>query len=168
MGVRSRRGGELTRVAPAPRNRTRRSPALAPLSQDHHHALVIAMALTRAGEATARSTAMLFSDFILDSEARHFGVEESLLLPALPPGERGRRLAERVRADHRHLCEAAREIRLGPAQPGVEDLQSLGARLRAHVQLEERELFPYLEESLDPASLDRLGAGLGALRLAPG
>ena len=32
--------------------------------------------------------------------------------------------------------------------------------LRAHVQMEERELFPYLERTLEPAELDRIGAML--------
>lgn len=138
----------------------KRSAALAPLSRDHHHALVIASAMTRASEATARSAAMLFADFILDHEVRHFALEESLLLPALPPGDRTRVLTERVLADHTRLREAARQLRLASSEPGTELVRSLGARLRAHVQLEERELFPYLEDSLDSPSLDRIGAQL--------
>lgn len=122
------------------------------------------MALTRAGDATVRSSAMLFADFILEHEARHFALEESLLLPALPAGERGQLLAERVLADHRHLCDAAERLRLERVQPSIELARSLGARLRAHVQLEERELFPYLEESLDPASLEGIGAQIEAAR----
>src|SRR6185437_9352609 len=106
------------------------------------------MMLARARDATARSSAMLFADFIGDHEARHFALEETLLLPVLPAGERGRLLAERVLADHRYLRDAATEIAEGSAERGVEEVRSLGARLRAHVQLEERELFPLLEESL--------------------
>ena len=105
---------------------------------------------------------MLFADFILEHEARHFALEESLLLPALPAGERARALAERVLADHRYLRDAARQLKLGCGQPSVDLLGSIGVRLRTHVQLEERELFPYLEESLDPASLKQLGAQLEA------
>jgi len=142
----------------------KRSAALAPLSRDHHHALVIASALARADDATARSSAMLFADFIREHEARHFALEESLLLPALPDAERARQLAERVLADHRYLQDAARQLRLGHPQPSVEVLRSIGARLRTHVQLEERELFPYLEKSLDPTSLEQLGARLEAAR----
>lgn len=138
----------------------RRSAALAPLSRDHHDALVIAMTLARVSDVTARSSAMLFADFIVEHEAHHFALEESLLLPALPPGQRGERLAERVLADHRYLRDAAEEIRLSRTQRSAEQLRSLGARLRAHVQLEERELFPYLEQSLDSAMLERIGAEL--------
>ncbi|MHB1835915.1 MAG: hemerythrin domain-containing protein [Solirubrobacteraceae bacterium] len=138
----------------------KRSAALAPLSRDHHHALVIASAMTRSGDATARSTAMLFADFIDEHEARHFALEEALLLPALGPGERGRALAGRVLADHRYLRDAAQRLALEHLQPSVDVLREIGARLRAHVQLEERELFPYLEQSLDPVELDRIGAQL--------
>lgn len=136
----------------------RRSAALTPLSRDHHDALVIAMALTRAGDATARSSAMLFADFIGEHEARHFALEESLLLPALPAGDRGRLLCERVLADHRYLQGTAEQLRLARVEPSAELVHLLGARLRAHVQLEERELFPYLEEALDSAALEQIGA----------
>jgi hemerythrin-like domain-containing protein len=138
----------------------KRSTAFAPLSRDHHHALVIASALTRAGEATARSSAMLFADYISEHEARHFALEEALLLPALPPGERARALADRVLADHQYLRDAARQLKLRRLRPSVEVVHSIGTRLRAHVQLEERELFPYLERSLDPDTLDRIGSQL--------
>jgi hemerythrin-like domain-containing protein len=118
------------------------------------------MARTRAGERTAHSSARLFADFIAEHEARHFALEESLLLPALPAGERGRLLAERVRADHRCLRDVAERLRRGHLEPSVDRVRSIGACLRAHVQMEERELFPYLERSLDVATLDRIGAQL--------
>lgn len=37
-------------------------------------------------------------------------------------------------------------------------LREIGARLAAHVRLEENELFPYIEESLESRALDELGA----------
>ena len=138
----------------------KRSAALTPLSEDHHHALVIASVLNRASAATARSSAMLFADFIAEHETVHFALEESLLLPALPAGARGRKLAERVREDHRYLRHAAREIETSGERPSVTTLTQIGTRLRAHVQLEERELFPYLEDSLTPILLEQLGAKL--------
>ncbi len=144
----------------------RRSAALARLSREHHHALVIASALTRAGEGTARSSARLFADFIAEHEARHFALEESVLLPALPVGERGRLLAERVRADHRYLRDVAEQLRLERVQPDLSLVQAIGNRLHAHVQMEERELFPYVEGSLDPRALARIGAQLQAAEQA--
>ena len=101
---------------------------------------------------------MLFADFILEQVERHFGAEESLLLPALPDDDAGRQLAEHVREDHRSLREAATRLRHASAEPAIDDLHTLGARLRSHVQREERELFPRLEAELDEASLAALGA----------
>lgn len=141
----------------------RRCAALTLLSEDHHHALVVASVMNRASAATARSSAMLFADFIAEHEAQHFALEETILLPELPAGAREQRLAARVRADHNYLLDAARELR-SRTDPRVASLARAGARLRAHVQLEERELFPYLEEALDPATLDRIGAELRAAR----
>ena len=141
----------------------KRSAALTPLSEDHHHALMIASVLSRASAGTARSSAMLFSDFIIEHEAQHFALEESILLPALPTTEREQELAARVRADHSYLRDTSREFRFR-IEPSVTALACVGARLRAHVQLEERQLFPCLETSLDPAALERIGAELRAAR----
>ena len=136
----------------------KRSAALTPLSQDHHHALVVASVLNRTGVATAQSAAMLFADFIAEHETLHFAVEEAVLLPALPADARGREFAERMRADHRDLRDAAARLRTSPQPASVAELVQLGARLRAHVQHEERELFPFLEASLDPGELEQVGA----------
>lgn len=134
------------------------------LSRDHHHALVIAMTLARAGERTARSSATLYADFIVEHEAQHFAIEEELLLPALPATERGAALAERIRAEHRELCAAARQLRAPALEPPLERLHELAGRLRDHVKLEERELFPYLEETLAPEQLELIGAQIAAER----
>jgi hypothetical protein len=105
----------------------KRSPALAPLSRDHHTALVVARDLTRASEADAGAVAERFVRFLSGHELAHFALEEALLLPD---------------------------------QPGVDFLHQIGRRLRAHVQLEEQEVFPYIEQVLEPAALDALGARL--------
>jgi Hemerythrin HHE cation binding domain len=134
----------------------RRSVALAPLSRDHHVALVVAMSLSRADRASAAAAAERFASFIADHELAHFALEESILLPALPPDQR--ELAQRVRDDHIFLREACARVRSEPHDVGL--LHEVGTRLRAHVQMEERELFPYLEQSLTAEELDRLGSQL--------
>ena len=139
----------------------KRSYALTPLSEDHHHALLIASTMTRASAATARSLAMLFADFTLEHEVRHFALEEAFILPALPQG-RANELAERVLADHHYLRDAARQLGTLRETPSVEALTRIGARLRSHVQLEERQVFPCLEDSLDPGALAEIGAKLRA------
>jgi hemerythrin-like domain-containing protein len=138
----------------------KRHPALAPLSRDHHKALVIAMTLERAGAEGAREAAERYVDFLGMHEVGHFALEEAVLLPVVPAGEPGRSLVERVLDDHRWLREACARLERAREPPDPDRLHELGARLRAHVQLEERELFPYLERSLDEATLARVGERL--------
>jgi hemerythrin-like domain-containing protein len=140
----------------------RRSEALAPLSRDHHHALVIAAALERADRDRAREAAARFVDFLAAHELAHFALEESLLLPAVRDEETGRTLVERVVKDHAYLRGACERIRCSQVAPDVSFLHTVGARLREHVRVEERELFPLLEESLEPATLEEIGTRLRA------
>jgi hypothetical protein len=138
----------------------RRSEALAPLSRDHHHALVIATALKRADPDRAREVARRFVDFLSAHELSHFALEESVLLPAVPEEDVSRSLVERVLADHAYLRGAWQRLRDSGDPPDLSFLHAVGLRLRDHVWMEERELFRYLEESLDPAALAEVGARL--------
>jgi hypothetical protein len=61
----------------------KRHPALAPLSRDHHHALVLARRLRRADEQDAAGAARAFLEHWMVEERRHFRLEEEVLLPAL-------------------------------------------------------------------------------------
>lgn len=138
----------------------KRSEALAPLSRDHHTALYVALELSRATATNAAAAAARFVAFLAEHELAHFELEESLLLPALSESEHDRRSASRVLADHEYFRAAMRRLRDGEISPEV--LHQVGDRLRAHVRMEENELFPYLESSLDAASLDQIGARLAA------
>jgi hemerythrin-like domain-containing protein len=140
----------------------RRSEALAPLSRDHHRALVIAADLQRAEPDRAGDVAARFVEFLAGHELSHFALEESVLLPGVPDNDIGRGLVKRVLDDHTDLRRAWQRLRDAEDPPAVELLHAVGARLRDHVRMEERELFPYLEQSLDPATLAELGARLGA------
>ena len=60
----------------------KRHPALAPLSRDHHHALVIARRLRRAGPEQAADAAAAFLEHWEAEERLHFRLEEEVLLPA--------------------------------------------------------------------------------------
>ena len=139
----------------------KRSDALAPLSRDHHHALVAARALVRADDASAAEAARRFVEFFDVEGSGHFDIEEALVLPAAVGDSRGRGLVDRVMDDHRDLRAAAAELRSG-SPPAVERLHDVGARLQAHVRLEERELFPHMEETLPEERLLELGQRLEA------
>lgn len=138
----------------------KRSSALAPLSRDHHAALVVARDLGRSTEGDAHAVAQQFVQFLSGHELAHFALEETVLLPAMPNEPRARRMQEQVRSDHEYLRAALRRLQDARTTPSVGELHDIGRRLRAHVQLEEREVFPYIEGALDPAALERLGATL--------
>jgi len=138
----------------------KRSAALASLSRDHHTALVVARELSRAGPEHAEVAASRFVRFLAVHELAHFALEESVLLPALPDEPQAQVFAARVHEDHDYLRAALRRLQDSPQAASVEFLHALGARLRTHVQMEERELFPYLEDSLDSATLEQIGVRL--------
>jgi hemerythrin-like domain-containing protein/ketosteroid isomerase-like protein len=138
----------------------KRSHALAPLSRDHHVALVVARELSRAGDSDAASATERYVRFLARHELAHFALEESVLVPALPPGERGAALSERLLEDHEFLRDALRRLQASPAAVTLSYVHEIGERLRAHVRMEEQELFPYLEQSLDERALAAIGAKL--------
>lgn len=140
----------------------KRSEALAPLSRDHHTALYVALELSRATATNAATAAAGFVTFLADHELAHFKLEESLLLPALSESEQDRSTASRVLAEHEYFRDAMQHLRDDDASPEVPFLHQVGDRLRAHVRMEENELFPYLESSLDRTALDQIGARLAA------
>jgi len=152
--------GSQRRRGPAQSGGVRRSQALAPLSRDDHVALVVAAELRRADHDGLEAAAARFLDFLADHELSHFALEEPVLLPAVPDGDVGRRLAQRVLDDHAYLRGALERVRRSDAAWDLEFLHAVGARLRDHVRMEERELFPYLERTLDAATLDEIGARL--------
>ena len=134
----------------------KRHPALQPLSRDHHVALGVALRLRRAtaGDATAARDAFLA--FWREDGARHFRVEEDVLLPAFaihadPDAE----CVARMLMDHVRIRAAARRLE-EPGDPPVEALHELGTMLEGHVRLEEREVFPLIEDALPPRAAEEL------------
>lgn len=125
----------------------KRSPALQPLSREHHTALTLAKACERAAQScdeglvaeTCRRVLRAFSDEL----EPHFRIEEHLLLPLLC-GVENQLLAERTLADHQRLRALLDNLR----QNDREALGSFGKCLSAHVRFEERELFPTVENLL--------------------
>jgi mannose-6-phosphate isomerase-like protein (cupin superfamily) len=154
----------------------RRHPALAPLSRDHHGALVEALAARRAASADARGrleAGRRFGAFFAGRAVPHFRAEEEDLFPLLTPGGAGeppealaRALLEHVRLHA--LAEAIAGAVAEQAVPG-ELLARAGELLEAHVRLEERVLFPLIEATVDEARLValRLPGADGARAGAP-
>ena len=57
--------------------------------------------------------------------------------------------------DHVRIRAAARRLEQ-PGDPPVESLHELGTMLERHVRLEEREVFPLIEDALPPQAADDL------------
>lgn len=131
----------------------KRDPRLRPLSEDHHHALVVARRVERAG-AEGRVDAALVNEiaawFARDLEA-HFTVEEQHLVPALRAAGHDD-LATRLKAEHQAMRGDLDAAIAGDAAR----LASFGAALREHVRFEERELFPACEADLPAGVLDEV------------
>lgn len=107
----------------------KRTPALQPLSRDHHQALFVAQKLRRASAATASEAQGAFLGFWRSHGRHHFRCEEEVLLPAYAGyGDPRHPLMLRVLADH--------------------------------VRLEERELFPLIEQALPAPEIERVAAAL--------
>ena len=137
----------------------RRSPELMQLSRDHHRALYAALRLRRATPESADEAIRGFQEFWRNHGRRHFQIEEDILLPgfAAAGGDSRHPVVSQVLTDH--VAIRARARRLG-SESLLGDLHELGERLNAHVRFEEDELFPLIEQSLDPAALSALGEEL--------
>jgi hemerythrin HHE cation binding domain-containing protein len=137
-----------------------RDPALVSLSHDHHQALVVAQKLRRAEDPTAADARAAFAAFWPVSGRAHFRLEEEVLLPAFAAhGDPHHPLVARVLCDHVAIRQRA-EVVLGESHPGVAELHELGGLLAAHVRLEERELFPLIEQAMPADALAIVAAAL--------
>lgn len=133
----------------------KRHPALQPLSRDHQHTLAVAQRLRRATPETAEQAVAAFLTVWGLEDRLHFCVEEEVLLPAYAAhGDRSHPVVLRVLVDHLSIrCDAE----LLATEVSLQRLHALGERLASHVRLEERELFPLIEDSLTDADLSLLG-----------
>jgi hemerythrin-like domain-containing protein len=153
----------------------KRHPSLHPLSQHHHFALIQALEMRRAAEASAEKRAAAvqrqaekFVRFWHKSGQVHFREEEEVLLPAYARHTRLDKDAEvmRILADHAEIRAAVRDFeqRLAAKAPiHGEEIARLGKLLHDHVRLEENEVFPRIEKTLGEEQLNAMGRGLTRL-----
>jgi hemerythrin-like domain-containing protein len=143
----------------------KRHPALIPLSRDHHNGLVQALRLRRAvdGDASARlAAAREFVEFFRNEERVHLRDEEEELFPLFLRHVQSQPAPLReARVQHMELEGFARtlEIALAAGIADRETLNAAGELLDAHIRLEERQLFPLIEELVPDDELGRLGLG---------
>ena len=99
-----------------------------------------------------------FLTYWADDGRDHFREEEEILLPTCAGFmDIEQPIFAQVLLDHvriRHQTSAIAEIK----DPPLRMLRELGREIEVHVQREERELFPLIEQSLPDAELRRLVA----------
>jgi hemerythrin-like domain-containing protein len=134
-----------------------RSPALAPLSRDHHVTLTHAQRLRRARDPDVAVVVASFLAFFVGEGERHFRAEEQVLLPLLRAN--AERAGRRLSAEHAEIRRRARAL---GERPQGDAAAQLGELLAAHVRFEERELFPLLEARLEPETLADVARRLDA------
>lgn len=138
-------------------------------SDDHHGGLVNARRLRRVasgeGGRVARDAALAFLEFWREETGPHFRKEEEVLLPVLA---RHRQDVEsepvsRMLTQHARIRGLVMELSDQVARDEVlaETLGELGDQLEAHIRLEERVVFPWIEQALPEHALREV-----ALRLA--
>ena len=149
-------------------DRMKRTPELRTLSEDHHHGLVQARRLRRAAEADeaepAEAAVKGFLDFWQKDTALHFRKEEEVLLPIMAryKGDLSQEPLVEMIEDHARIrglvMQLSDEVIGGNVR--LETLHEVGELLEAHIRLEERVVFPLIEESLPEAALTELAARL--------
>ena len=129
------------------------SEALRPLSREHHQALFVCKTIKDSDSSELAAEA--FIDFWTREGARHFRIEEEVLLPGSGlPGPSSDEGVARLLDDHLEIRRRAGRVIAGDAS--LAEIKELGSLLHNHVRFEERELFPRIESRIDPAALDRL------------
>jgi iron-sulfur cluster repair protein YtfE (RIC family) len=138
----------------------RRSAALASLSRDHHEALVLAQKLRRATPATVTTSRESFLAYWQAHGQNHFRLEEEILFPAYAAhGDPHHALIARALCDHVAIRHHAQAL-AGANEPTLDALHELGHQLAAHVRLEERRVFPLIEQAMPSDELAVLARAL--------
>jgi hemerythrin-like domain-containing protein len=149
----------------------KRHPSLREFSDDHHQGLVNARRLRRAasGEGSnPASTAQDFLDFWRRDTSHHFRKEEDVLLPVLARygGDLDERPILQMLTQHARIRGLAMQLsdELEQEEVRKDTLRTLGEQLEAHIRLEEREVFPLIEETLPEGGPPRGSLPAGGFR----
>ena len=150
-----------------------RRPELHPLSEHHHHVLVLALEIRRAAESSEpdreqklRQLAEALLRFWNESGQTHFQEEEQVLLPQYA---RHFQLDEDPEVMQMLAEHAAIRARIADVQESLgrdfvaAAVIELGRMLHDHVRLEEDRIFPRIEKALSEIELGSVGSHLTRL-----
>jgi hemerythrin-like domain-containing protein len=152
----------------------KRHPSLREFSDDHHQGLVNARRLKRAASGEGDNpadTAQEFLEFWRRDTSLHFRKEEEVLLPVLARygGDLGERPILQMLTQHAQIRGLAMQLSDELEQDKIREdtLRNLGEQLEAHIRLEEREVFPLIEETLREQALQEVASRLNVFEPGP-
>jgi iron-sulfur cluster repair protein YtfE (RIC family) len=152
----------------------KRHPSLRQFSEDHHQGLVNARRLRRTASGKGGNpagTARDFLEFWQSDTSLHFRKEEEVLLPVLARygGDLGERPILQMLTQHALIRGLAMQLSDELKQDEVREdtLRNLGEKLEAHIRLEEREVFPLMEETLPERALQEVSSRLEVIEPGP-
>jgi len=139
----------------------KRNKNLETLSWEHHDALVSSLRLRKGVEKNAALSHL--RDYLLyvweHDLPHHFEQEEKALIKSVQDKKGNQILVERVLAEHQRFAILAKEVE--EEQGDVrEKIREFAELLEQHVRFEEREFFPFVEESSSDEELEKMGVYL--------
>lgn len=127
----------------------KRSEQLAPLSRDHHDGLLFAWKIRQGlKNNTTPEAIMSYVHWYWNNHLQlHFSQEEHLLLTHLSESDE---MAQRLKSEHQRV----RELVSGSASVSL--LSELADKVTDHIRFEERQLFPYIEQTISTDKLNSI------------
>jgi len=143
----------------------KRHASLIPLSQDHHHALALAIRCRKQalgqlnpGDPKAmKGLAVEVKEFFLQNLKPHFEAEEKVLFPLirLYSSDHGEPLIAALLSDHERLRKTVTALE---KESGLsKTLFDLGDLLDRHIRQEEQVLFPIFEQAVPANKAEKAG-----------
>lgn len=129
------------------------------LSRDHHHGLLLGWKI-RQGLKYAISPEVIAEYVAYFSVAAlypHFREEENYILSYLSDNDE---FKTRTLREHEDITKLIELISVPPVQ--TETLIKIAQQVDDHIRFEERELFPYLESTLDDDQLGKIGDAINS------
>jgi iron-sulfur cluster repair protein YtfE (RIC family) len=144
----------------------KRHPSLAPLSREHHGALLLARLLQKDAPpykslpVDIDGKASYASKFYGEELVSHFEAEEKVLALVTGINEKLDQMVQTIMREHRELRSLFQSINGHSNLPEL--LDSIGKELEIHIHKEERELFPAIQETCTEAQLKTIETSLSS------
>ena|SRR5690606_42106457 len=134
---------------------------LVELSRDHHHGLLLGWKVKQGlkNQTDLEEIKKYIVHFNEKALKPHFNEEETQLLIYLDPEND---LRKRTENEHEEIIALAKQLHLSSAA-NADNMLTFADLLERHIRFEERELFPYMENSLSQKDLEEIGEKIAAI-----